>query len=72
MTDADGRNNEYADMWYMERPVSDKHVPMPVEDRAAQFAPFAALTGYEAAVERTALRHQEDVAQEIEHVTVDA
>ena len=27
---------------------------MPLRDRAAQFAPFAALTGYEAAVEETA------------------
>ena len=27
---------------------------MPVEDRAAQFAPFAALTGHQAAIEEAA------------------
>ena len=35
-------------------PVSHKHPPMSMLDRAAQFSPFAALTGYEAAVEETA------------------
>ena len=30
--------------------VSRNHPQMPLRDRAAQFAPFAALTGYEAAV----------------------
>lgn len=30
----------------MPRPVSRKHPPMPMADRAAQFAPFQALTGY--------------------------
>ena len=34
--------------------VSEKHPPMSRLDRAAQFSPFAALTGYEAAVEETA------------------
>ncbi|MFR9099340.1 MAG: hypothetical protein ACLVI9_06140 [Anaerostipes hadrus] len=31
------------DMLDMKRPVS-KHPPMPIKDRAAQFAPFAALS----------------------------
>ena len=34
--------------------VSQNHPQMPMLDRAAQFAPFAALTGYEAAVGETA------------------
>ncbi|MCD8040004.1 MAG: hypothetical protein LUF82_00600 [Clostridia bacterium] len=34
--------------------VSQKHPQMPVADRAAQFASFAALKGYEAAVEEVA------------------
>ena len=34
--------------------VSKKHPQMPIEERAAQFAPFAALVGYENAVEETA------------------
>jgi len=32
---------------------SRKHPLMPVEKRAAQFAPFAALTGYEDSIEET-------------------
>jgi len=34
--------------------VSTKHPQMSLQDRAAQFSPFAALTGYEAAVKETA------------------
>lgn len=34
--------------------VSRVHPQMSMEDRAAQFSPFAALTGYEAAVKETA------------------
>ena len=34
--------------------VSQKHPPMPMEKRAAQFAPFAALTGHAAAIRETA------------------
>ena len=33
---------------------SKTHPPMPVADRAAQFAPFAALTGYEDMIEEAA------------------
>lgn len=34
--------------------VSSVHPPMPLQNRAAQFAPFAALTGYEELIEDTA------------------
>jgi hypothetical protein len=33
---------------------------MPMEKRAAQFAPFAALTGYEGAIEETAKKAFEE------------
>jgi len=33
--------------------VSKKHPPMSMLARAAQFAPFAALTGYDAAIDDT-------------------
>lgn len=46
--------NKYDDIINMERPISKKHAPMPIENRAAQFMPFAALTGYDDAVEETA------------------
>ena len=39
---------KYDDIIDRERPISTRHRPMPLEKRAAQFAPFAALTGYEA------------------------
>ena len=38
------------------RHFSEKHPPMPNCERAAQFAPFAALTGYDAAVRESARR----------------
>ena len=36
----------YRDMLHLPHHVSTSHPPMPREIRAAQFAPFAALTGY--------------------------
>ena len=44
---------EYDDIIDLPRPKS-KHEPMPMSDRAAQFSPFAALTGYEDAIDETA------------------
>lgn len=37
----------YDDIIHLDRPVSKRHRPMERSKRAAQFAPFAALTGYE-------------------------
>lgn len=45
---------KYDDIINLPHPVSKKHKPMPLEDRAAQFAPFAALTGHQTAIEETA------------------
>ncbi len=44
----------YDDIIYLPHHVSRNHPQMPLRDRAAQFAPFAALTGYEAEVGETA------------------
>ena len=44
----------YEDMLELPHPVSKTHPQMPRRDRAAQFAPFAALTGYEEAVREAA------------------
>ena len=44
----------YDDIIHLPHHVSHNHPQMPLRDRAAQFAPFAALTGYEAAVGETA------------------
>lgn len=45
--------SEYNDIIDLPRPKS-KHEPMPMSDRAAQFSPFAALTGYGDAIDETA------------------
>ena len=41
-------------MYDMPHHVSDRHPHMSIHDRAAQFAPFAALTGHGAAIAETA------------------
>ena len=43
----------------MERPVSARHAPMRRCDRAAQFAPFAALSGFGEAVQEAGRLAQE-------------
>ena len=45
---------EYDDIINLPRHISVKHPHMTVIDRAAQFSPFAALTGYDAAIRETA------------------
>ncbi len=37
--------NKYEDIINLPHPVSKKHTPMSMMQRAGQFAPFAALTG---------------------------
>ena len=44
----------YDDIIRLPHHISQNHPQMPLRDRVAQFAPFAALTGYEAAVGETA------------------
>ena len=52
----------YDDIIDLPRPVSKKHPPMPLSDRAAQFSPFAALTGYGDAVNEHARPTDERIA----------
>lgn len=44
----------YDDIINLSRPQYHDLPPMSIHDRAAQFSPFAALVGYDAAVEETA------------------
>ena len=44
----------YDDILHLPHPTSKRHPRMPIADRAAQFSPFAALTGHGAAIEETA------------------
>ena len=45
--------NKYGDIIELQRPESLKHGRMSLYNRATQFAPFAALTGYEEAIMET-------------------
>ena len=45
---------DYSDIINLQHHVSQNHPQMPMEARAAQFAPFAALTGYDAVIHETA------------------
>lgn len=47
-------NKSYDDIINLPHPTSSKHPRMPMIDRAAQFSPFAALTGHDEAVKETA------------------
>lgn len=53
--------DQYDDILYLKRPVSKKHTPMPRKDRAAQFAPFAALSGHKEALEEEIRKYDEDL-----------
>lgn len=46
--------HRYDDIIYMPHHVSSSRPHMPAAGRAAQFSPFAALTGYDAAIKETA------------------
>jgi len=45
--------NNYSDIINMEHHSSNRHAHMSMHQRAGQFSPFAALTGYDEAVEET-------------------
>lgn len=53
--------NSYGDIINLPHHVSATRPHMPALDRAAQFSPFAALTGYEAAVKETARLTDEQI-----------
>ena len=54
---------KYDAILHLPHHVSKKHPPMPMADRAAQFAPFAALTGYDAAIRENARLTQERIVR---------
>ena len=52
--------HEYDDIIHLPHPQSLRHPQMPVADRAAQFAPFSALVGYDEIIKDVAeIRRQE-------------
>ena len=53
--------NKYEDMLYLPHHISLKHPHMSRKNRAAQFAPFAAVVGHEASVSEVARYTEEKV-----------
>lgn len=51
--------HKYDDIINLPNPTSKNHPRMSLYARAAQFSPFAALTGHEAAIRETARRTDE-------------
>ena len=58
--------HQYDDIIHLPHPTSKKHPRMAAIDRAAQFSPFAALTGYEQALEATKEQAIDRVENEVE------
>lgn len=52
--------DNYEDIINLEHYVSKKHPQMPMANRAAQFAPFAALTGYDEAIDEAIAESEEE------------
>lgn len=64
--------SSYDDIINLPHPTSEKHPRMSMYQRAAQFAPFAALTGHDAAIVETArLTEQLQELSEQEKVELD-
>ncbi len=55
--------DNYDDIINLPHHVSKRHPQMSMWNRAAQFAPFAALTGYEEAIEDTARENEKMITQ---------
>ena len=53
--------SNYDDIINLPHHVSAKHPKMSMYNRAAQFSPFAALTGYEKAIEEAQKKQEEAV-----------
>lgn len=67
------KEHKYDDIINLPHHVSLRHPQMPMINRAAQFAPFAALTGHEAAIRETArLTSEKQELDEYEKETVNS
>lgn len=59
-------NGKYDEIMGLPHHVSKTRQQMPMSDRAAQFAPFAALTGYDAAIKETGRLTDERIELDVE------
>lgn len=62
-------NNRYDEIMELPHHVSKTRPQMPMSDRAAQFAPFAALTGYDSAIKETGRLTNERIELDEEALT---
>ena len=62
-------NNRYDEIMRLPHHVSKTRPQMPMSDRAAQFAPFAALTGYDSAIKETGRLTDERIELDEEALT---
>ncbi len=62
-------NNRYDEIMGLLHHVSKTRPQMPMSDRAAQFAPFAALTGYDSAIKETGRLTDERIELDEEALT---
>ena len=62
-------NNRYDEIINLPHHVSTTRPQMPMSDRAAQFAPFAALTGYDSAIKETGRLTDERIELDEEALT---
>ena len=58
--------DNYDDIINLPHPEPKRHPRMSMEARAAQFAPFAALTGYESAIRDTARQQVSEIFEKEE------
>ena len=56
--------SNYDDIIHLPHHVSKRHPQMLMWSRAAQFAPFAALTGYEESIKESALENEKQFTQQ--------
>ena len=63
-------STQYNDIINLPHHVSSTRPQMPILDRAAQFAPFAALTGYDAAIKETGRLTDEKIEMDEEALNI--
>ncbi len=64
MADTKNKFHDYDDIICLPHHTSSVHPRMSAKERAAQFAPFAALTGHGKRIRETALMAEEKVEEE--------
>lgn len=65
-------NDDYSDIIDLPHHVSTQHPPMSMMNRAAQFAPFSALSGLDDAIDQTAKQQMAEIlySEQIDTETV--